>query len=252
MKLPRSPLVLVAFGLATFVSAGSAAETGFKSLFNGKDLTGWDGLKEFWSVRDGAITGQTTAEKPLKSNTFLIWQGGDVKNFELRVSFKLTAQNDNGFGNSGIQYRSKIVDAAGFVVAGYQADIDLSGRYLGMLYEEKGRGILMQPGQKVRVGPPAAGEKADKKGKQKAKVDTLGTETTAEAIAAAYKKGDWNEFVVIANGNNLRHYLNGKLTADVTDEDEANAAKSGVLALQLHQGTPMTIEFKNIRIKTLP
>lgn len=248
MKIHRSRFTLLpaAFAALTALAVhGQAAEAGFKSIFNGKNLSGWEGNTAFWSVRDGAITGQTTAANPLKSNTFLIWKGGDVKNFELRLSFRLTGQNDKEFANSGVQYRSRIVDAAAFVVGGYQADMDLTGKYLGMLYEEKGRGILMGPGEKVRVGPIPAGQK-------KAAVEKLSTVTSTAALAAAYRKGGWNDFVVIAEGNHLRHYLNGVLTADVTDLDEAKGAKAGVLALQLHQGQPMTVEFKDVRLKSLP
>ena len=243
----RSRSLLCLFVLATALRAADPA--GFTSLFNGKDLTGWEGLTEFWSVRDGAITGQTTVANPLKTNTFLVWKGGDVKNFELRASFRLTGQNEKGFGNSGIQYRSRIVDAAGFVLAGYQADMDLAGKYTGMLYEEKGRGILMGPGEKIRIGATATDETTKKK---KTAVEKLPGATPPAEILAAYKVGGWNEFIIIAEGNHLRHYLNGKLTADVTDTDSTLGAQSGVLALQLHVGTPMTIEFKNLYLKTLP
>ncbi len=246
MKLPR--LLFLSLGLAVAYSA-PAAESGFKKIFNGKDLAGWDGNKEFWSVRDGAITGQTTAEKVLKTNTFLVYTAGQPANFELRASFRLVADNDKNQANSGVQYRSKLMDPAAFVVGGYQADIDSTGRYAGMLYEEKGRGILMSPGQKIRVGPAAEVENGKK---QKAKVEVVATATKPEDILAAYKLGEWNEIVIIANGNHLQHFLNGKLTADVTDEDSEKGSKSGVLALQLHQGPPMTIQFKNIRLKTLP
>ncbi len=248
MNLPR--LILVALGLSAATLSTLAADSGFKSLFNGKDLTGWDGLPEFWSVRDGAITGQTTAEKPAKTNTFLIYQTSQPANFELRVQFKLTGQNDKGFGNSGIQYRSKVVDAAGFVVAGYQADIDLSGKYAGMLYEEKGRGILMGPGEKIKIGETTT-DPANAK-KKKTAVEKLPGATPPADILAAYKIGEWNELRIVANGNHLQHFLNGKLTADVTDTDATLAPKSGVLALQLHQGQPMTIQFKDVQLKTLP
>ena len=160
--------------------------------------------------------------------------------------FRLTSQNDTGFGNSGVQYRSKVIDRAAFVVGGYQADLDTTGKYAGMLYEEKGRGILMGPGEKIRI-TPASGE-----GKKKATVEKLGTPTAAADILAVYKLGEWNELTIIAKGNHVQHFLNGKLTADVTDDDPALAPKSGTLALQLHQGAPMTIQFKNIRLKTLP
>jgi hypothetical protein len=231
-----------------------AADSGFKSIFNGKDLTGWEGLPGYWSVRDGALTGQTTAEKPLKSNTFLIYKGGEPANFELRVQFKLTSQNPDGFGNSGIQYRSKIVDAAGFVVGGYQADLDTTGKYAGMLYEEKGRGILMGPGEKIKIGATTMVDDAKKKGasRPKTEVEKLPGATPPAEILAAYKLGEWNEMTIIANGNHLQHFINGKLTADVTDASATHAAKSGVLAFQIHVGKPMTVQFKDVRLKTLP
>ena len=248
MNLRLNRLVLIAIALLSS-SAFAAAPSGFKEIFNGQDLTGWEGLNNFWSVKNGTITGQTTAENPTKGNTFLVYKSGEPANFELRAMFRLTGQNTAGFGNSGIQYRSKVVDAAGFVVAGYQADMDLSGKYTGMLYEEKGRGILMGPGEKIRVGATAVDDTTKKK---KTSVEKLPGATPAVEILAAYKIGAWNEFVIVAEGNHLRHYLNGKLTADVTDTDPTLGAASGILALQLHAGQPMTIEFKNLYLKTLP
>ncbi|MCX6942632.1 MAG: DUF1080 domain-containing protein [Verrucomicrobia bacterium] len=123
--------------LAALSSAHAAAPAGFKEIFDGKTLAGWKGL-DFWSVKNGAIVGQTTAEKPTKGNTFLVYQNAEPANFELRLSFRLTGQNEKSWGNSGVQYRSKVVDAAAFVIAGYQADLDSPFNYTGMLYEEKG------------------------------------------------------------------------------------------------------------------
>lgn len=248
-------LLLTSAAFATCAAASSAADTGFKPIFDGKTLAGWDGNKEFWSVRDGAITGQTTPEKVLKANTFIVWKGGTPANFELRAQFRITGQNEKNQANSGVQYRSKLLDPATFVVGGYQADIDSPFRYTGMLYEEKGRGILMTTGQKIRVSPPDAGatvESKKGKAKAKAKVEVLGTATKAEDIQAAYKLGDWNEIRIVARGTHLQHYINGKLTADVVDTDPATGASSGIIALQLHQGPPMTIQFKNVQLKTLP
>ena len=126
------------------------AEKGFLRIFNGKDLTGWDGNPKLWSVKDGAITGQTTAENPAKDNTFLIWTNGTVADFELRCSFKLTPGDDKGFANSGIQYRSKVLDPANWVVGGYQADMEAGPTYTGILYEERmTRGIMAARGEKV-------------------------------------------------------------------------------------------------------
>ena len=231
-----------------------AADSGFKSIFNGKDLSGWDGQKEFWSVRDGALTGQTTAEKVLKANTFLVWKDGTPANFELRLQFKLTAQNPENRANSGVQYRSKVLDAATFVVGGYQADIDSPFRYTGMLYEEKGRGILMVTGEKIRIGATTMVDDAKKKGGKRPStaVEKLPGATPNAEIAAAYKLGEWNEIRIIAQGNHLQHFINGKLTADVIDTDAEKGSKSGVIALQLHQGPPMTVQFKNVQLKTLP
>jgi hypothetical protein len=228
------------------VMAGSVAtaesEDGFKSISNGKDLAGWDGNPKLWSVKDGAIIGQTTPENPIKGNTFLIWTNGTTADFELRCSFKITSQNEKGFANSGIQYRSKVVDTAGWVVGGYQADFEAGKTYSGILYEEKGRGILAQRGQKTVI----------KDDGEKHKVEVTGSVgKSSEEIQAGIKSGDWNDYVIIAKGNHVQHFINGMLTVDVTDENSAKAPKSGVLALQLHAGGAMTVEFKNLRMKKL-
>ena len=244
MKQPRVRFLISALTVAAFAAVSHGADPDFKPLFNGKDLAGWDGMPGFWSVRDDAITGQTTAEKTLKANTFLVWKDGELKNFELRLSFRLLADNTQARANSGIQYRSKIIDPATWVVGGYQADLDFTRPYLGMLYEEKGRGILMKAGERIRV--LAAGADG------KPKIEVAGSPTDPTELVANYHKGDWNEMTIIARENHVQHFVNGKLTAEVTDLDEAKAAKSGVLAFQLHTGPPMTIQFKNIRLKTLP
>ncbi|MGH8016690.1 MAG: 3-keto-disaccharide hydrolase [Opitutaceae bacterium] len=217
-----------------------AAEPGFIKLDNGRDLAGWSGDPRYWSVQDGAITGKSTAGNPVEANTFLIWQGGKPAGFELRAQFRLTTEQ----GNSGIQYRSRVLDGDRWVVGGYQADMDAANRYTGMLYEEKGRGIVVRPGERIRIGP------LDDAGKPT--LSAAGPAGDAAAIKAAIHTGDWNEIVIIAEGNHLRHYVNGRLTAEAFDDDETKAAKSGVLALQLHTGPPMTIQFKDIRLKRLP
>src|SRR5882672_5884109 len=137
-------LAFLALGPGTY-----AAEPGFTSLFNGKDLSGWTGRPQHWSVQDGAITGRTTKEHPAEGNNFLIWTNGAVGDFELRLSYKIVPNNTVGFANSGIQYRSK--DFGNFVVGGYQADFEAGKTYSGILYEEKMDGILAQRGQKTVV-----------------------------------------------------------------------------------------------------
>ena len=208
--------------LAALCASVSAED---KNLFNGKDLTGWKGL-DFWSVKDGAITGQTTKEHPTKGNTFLVWDG-EVADFELTFQYKivdLDGKSDK-FGNSGVQYRSKVVDEKGFVVAGYQADFECGKTYSGILYEEKGRGILAKRGEKVVIH-----------------------EGKDDEIQAKIKPADWNEYRIVAKGGHLQHFINGVQTIDVTDET-AVGAKKGVLALQLHAGTPMTVQFKDLVLK---
>ena len=214
-------------------------EQGFQSIFNGIDLTGWDGNRTLWFVKDGAITGQTTPENPAKVNTFLVWTNGTVADFELRCAFKLVPNNPQGFANSGIQYRSKILDPANWVVGGYQADMEAGPNYTGILYEERmPRQIMAQRGEKV------VWDKDCKK-------QVVGSVGTAADIEACLKKGGWNDYVVIAKGNHLQQFINGKPTVDVTDECEAMRATNGVLALQLHVGQPFTVQFKNLRLKKL-
>jgi hypothetical protein len=211
----------------------------FKALFNGKDLTGWDGNPKLWSVQDGAITGQSTPENPVKVNTFLIWTNGTVGDFELRCSFKLVPNNTQTFANSGIQYRSKVLDPANWAVGGYQADMEAGPNYTGILYEERmSRGIMANRGEKVVWT-------------EDGKKQVTGSVGTSADIQAGIKKEDWNEYVIIAKGNHLQHFVNGKPTVDVTDNCESKRAMSGVVALQLHVGQPMTAQFKNIRLKTL-
>lgn len=245
---PRRTFVALALAATAFLAPGHAADSGFKSIFNGKDLTEWEGLPQFWSVQDGALTGQTKNQADLKTNTFLVWKGGQPANFELRLKFKLTPNNDRNQANSGVQFRSKVLDATTFSVGGYQADIDSTGKYAGMLYEERGRGIVMGPGEKIRI----TGLTKDAKGKQKATVDKLGAPSAPADILAVYKLGEWNELRIVANGNHVQQFLNGKLTADVVDADATLAPKSGVIALQLHTGPPMTVQFKDLQLKTLP
>jgi len=224
--------------LVALVLSVTFAHAAEKSMFNGKDLTGWKGQPEFWSVKDGAITGQTTTAVPAKENTFLIWQDGEPGDFELTCKFKLTDADGkaNGFGNSGIQYRSKVVKPEYSVVAGYQADMECGKTYCGILYEEKGRGILAQRGQKVVI-------------KEGNKIEVTGSVGNSEAIQAAIKLADWNDYKIIAKGGHLQQFINGMQTVDVTDESSVGA-KKGVIALQLHAGAPMTVQFKDLVLKT--
>jgi Domain of Unknown Function (DUF1080) len=222
--------------LSTFARSSES-----QTLLNGKDLSGWEGNPELWSVKDGVITGTTTPEKPAATNTFLIWKGGEVSDFKLTLKYKMTPGDDKGFVNSGIQFRSRIVDAANWVVAGYQADFEYGSTYSGILYEEKGRGILAQRGQKVKISQ--GGEPS------KPTLEVTGETGKGEDIQAAIKKDDWNEYTIIAKGKHIRHMINGKTTIEVED-NTAEGAKQGLLALQLHAGPPMQVQFKDIVLIT--
>jgi len=229
--------------LIALLTLGSLAFAGEKQLFNGKDLTGWHGQLEFWSVQDGAITGHTTAEHMVAENTFLIWDG-EAGDFELTFKYKLTDMDGKSdkFGNSGVQYRSTVVKPEYSVVAGYQADMECGKTYSGILYEEKGRGILAKRGEKVVV------KQSDNP--KKPTLEKTGTLGTSEEIQAAIHPGEWNDYKIVAKGNHLQHFINGKQTIDVTDET-AEGAKKGVIALQLHKGpTGMTVQFKDMVLTT--
>jgi len=238
MQRPLLPVVVGAFLLNLAAVAAPPPEAGsYERLFNGVDLAGWDGNPELWSVRDGAITGVTKADPKLTHNTFLVYTRGDYADFELRLSYRIVQ------GNSGIQYRSQVSGQGDFgpIVGGYQADFEAGKSYSGILYEERGRGILAQRGQKTVV--------RERDGKTA--VDVVGSLGDSEAIQAAIRAEDWNDYVIIARGNHLQHFINGLQTVDVLDEQSAQAARTGKLALQIHVGPPMTVQFRDIRIKRL-
>jgi hypothetical protein len=232
MRNPRSTFASTILTLlfAAISASGLAADDGFVDLFDGKSLDGWDGDPKLWSVADGVITGQTSNEDPIPQNTFLVYRGGKPTDFELRLKFRMFG------GNSGVQFRSVEVDK--WVISGYQGDFDASGRYTGILYEEKGRGILARRGFKTVIG-----EDGSKK--------TVGTTTDEKTILESYKKEDWNEFVVIAQGNTIVEKLNGLVTVEVVDNQADKRRMKGLIALQLHRGPAMKIQFKDIRFKDL-
>ena len=227
--------------LLTLALFTTLAYAGDKQLFNGTDLTGWEGDSKFWSVQDGAITGASSPENPVPHNTFIIWKGGEAADFTLTLKYKMTPGDDKKYTNSGIQYRSKVIDPEKFIVGGYQADFEYGEKWSGILYEEKGRGILAKRGEQVVI------KQGDKPGKPK--IEVTGKTGDAKEIQAAINKDDWNDYKIVAKGNHVQHYINGKLTVDVTDET-AEAPKSGVIALQMHQGPPMKVQFKDIVLTT--
>jgi hypothetical protein len=210
--------------------SATAEEAGFVPLFDGSTLTGWEGRPEFWRVEDGAIVGETTADNPTKGNTFLIWRQGLVDDFELVFRYRIAGHN------SGLQYRSQ--DMGDFVVGGYQADFEVGPKYTGINYEERGRGILAERGQRVTIADDGTKRPGAPIG-------------SGEDLQKFVKSGDWNEMRVVARGNRLQHFVNGQLMSEVIDEQPDKRRLEGVLALQLHAGPPMKIEVKDIRLERL-
>lgn len=233
--------------LALFVSYSLAADVpqpappepaDMTCIFNGTDLTGWDGDPRLWSVKDGALRGQTTAENAAQGNTFIIWKDGVLKDFELRLTFRCSTAN-----NSGIQYRSRHITEGSprnnWVVRGYQHEIRNSSELpsvSGFIYDEGGK-----RGRMCLVGEQAVwGEDGQKQ--------VTGTLIDQEGYKALFKVDDWNDVVIIAQGPRIRHYLNHRLILECTD-NHPDARREGIFALQLHAGAPMWAEYKNIRLK---
>ncbi len=237
MKTAIRPMVLFFSCLLFFEAATlpAAEEEGFKPIFDGKSLENvWDGNPKFWRVEDGAIVGQTTPENPTQGNTFLIWRAGEVDDFELALEYRITG------GNSGIQFRSWEDEKAWgkWVIGGYQGDFEAGDNFSGIIYGERYRGILAQRGQKTAIG-------IDHKPK------VTGTVGDSKELQAKIKKEDWNEYRILAKGHSIVIKINGNVTAEALDEDAEMRRRAGLLALQLHAGPPMKVEFRNVRLKRL-
>ena len=227
-------LLVLPLGLLPGVGFGADDEEGFGPIFDGATLDGWDGNPKFWSVEDGAITGQTTEDNPTKGNTFIIWRGGKPADFELKVEYRLYNHN------SGIQFRSweEPEKWGRWVVGGYQADLADNVKYDGMLYGERYRGFLAQRGEATVIGDD-----------HKAKV--VGKVGDPETLLSYIKRDGWNAYHIIAKGNRLSHSINGHQMVECTDNDTKLRRREGIIALQLHAGDPMKVQFRNIRLKIL-
>jgi hypothetical protein len=212
-------------------------EPGFKPIFDGKSLAGWDGDPKYWRVENGAMVGEITPETIIKSNTFIIWQGGAPADFELKAEYRITSA-----GNSGINYRSVVVPdtvtpANKFAMRGYQFDIDGGNRYTGQNYEEKGRLFHALRGQVTHI---VGGQKP-------VLLSSLGD----TAALAEFITKDWNSIHLIIRGNTLIHMLNGHVMCVVIDDDAPNRTMKGQIGVQVHVGPPMKVEYRNFRLKEL-
>jgi len=213
---------------------------GFVPIFDGKTLTGWDGDPRFWRVENGEIVGETTPEKVVTLNNFLIWRGGTVKDFELKVEFRMSGTN------SGIQYRSTELPAVGkWVLKGYQADMDFTEGFVGNGHDERGRSpageghvVLSRRGQMTRIvdGPAYKA------------VATIGDSTLLRGVMNV---NGWNQYHIIARGPVLMQIMNGQLMAVAIDEDSKHAVAEGLLGFQMHVGPPFKIQYRNVMLRKL-
>jgi Domain of Unknown Function (DUF1080) len=217
-------LVLI---VACSLSGATYAEDAFVSLLNGKDLANWDGDPNLWSVKDGIVIGTCSGPDAMANNSFLIWRGGAVKDFELRATVRVVGDN-----NSGIQYRSReMPDVAPWVISGYQCDIHPAIEHTGMTYEEKGRGIFGLNGNNVMLDPDGA----------------LWLLSQHEPLKVDVSQ--WNEYTIVARGNHLIHKINGDVTSELIDHDQKGRALEGLLAIQLHSGNANSVQIKQLSIK---
>jgi hypothetical protein len=206
--------------------------TGFVQIFDGASLKGWEGDLKFWRVEGGAIVGESTPSNRVEQNSFLIWRGGTVGDFELKLEVRINGTN------SGIQYRSReLPDAGPFVLQGYQADIDFVNQFTGNIHDERGpRFFLSQRGNVVR-GVTGGVKKL------------VGTIDQTEALRGVVNINGWNQYHVIARGSTLLHLVNGRLMAVFLDDDATNRLMEGVIGLQMHTGDPFKVEYRNIWLK---
>lgn len=247
MKLPRLLPVFAAVAAAALAGAivgvtqdpdsevqqDAVPSDAFVDLFDGESLTGWDGDPALWRVEDGAITGERTAEMELEHNSFLTWADGELDDFELVLEYRIFS------GNSGVQIRSAPIEGRPWGVGGYQADLDAANQWTGALYEEAGRGMLAPRGETATVAPGGAPE-------------TTGATGDPDALAAGLKDGDWNTYRIVAQGHRILTEINGERFAEIVDEDPDGRRRAGLLALQLHRGEPMKVQFRNLRLRRLP
>ncbi len=245
--------------LAVFLTALSVTscvsqkkdERGFVKIFDGKTLNGWKGDPTYWRVEDGTLTGEITPSTLLKTNSFLIWQGGEPGDFELKGEFKITEA-----GNSGINYRSDQLTDIPYALRGYQADIDGKRTYTGQNYEERKRATLAYRGEKSVIRSQSSDMtneqfNASKKGNNWIARDVTGSLGTSDSLKTLIKSEDWNAFHIIAKGNHLQHYVNGILMSDVIDNDATNGMEKGLLGVQVHVGPPMKVQYRDLRIKEM-
>ncbi|HUT87975.1 MAG TPA: DUF1080 domain-containing protein [Thermoguttaceae bacterium] len=226
----RRPLAIAA--AIVFLALGSIAqaadEKGFKSMFNGKDLAGWEGKPGGWWVEDGAITSESTKENPCVKHHYLYWTGGEPADFTLRLKYKLVG------GNSGLQFRSQ--RRPNFDTWGYQADMEAGPQWTGCLFQHTRGGVVMR-GKRAVISEDGKRQEEEF--------------APAAELQKVVKPNDWNDYEIVAKGSKIVLRINGELMCEVDDRDAKLACRKGIIAMQMHPGPPMKVQFKDLRIKIL-
>ena len=214
-------------------------------------MDGLEGDAKYWRVENGVLVGEVTPETILKNNSFIIYKLEKPENFELKLEYRIS-----DFGNSGINYRSEILDANLYALRGYQADIDGQNKYTGQNYEEKKRTTLAYRGEQVVINPMPSTVKSNNLRSNINKNcwqtrEVLASLKTPEFLVSQVKNNDWNDVHLIVKGNQMQHFINGILFSEVTDLDTINSIFKGYIGVQVHVGPPMKVEYKNIKLKHL-
>jgi len=203
----------------------------FITIFDGKTFNGWKADTSVWHIENGCFVGEVTPSKQIKTNSFLIYTSSQAGDFEFKAQFKISKG-----GNSGVNYRSEELAGIPYALKGYQADIDGENVYTGQNYEERGRGFLAMRGQNITIN----------NSKDAFIIKSI---ANSDSLKSKIKVDDWNEIHLIVKGNNMKHYINGILMSETTDNDSSNSKLSGLIGLQVHVSKEMRVAYKNIQLK---
>ena len=230
--------IIVTLGITLSLSCESASSNKplpnsavFITIFDGKTFNGWKADTSIWHIENGCFVGEVTPMKQIQTNSFLIYTKSQAGDFEFKAKFKIS----NG-GNSGVNYRSEEIANIPYALKGYQADIDGENVYTGQNYEERGRGFLAMRGQNAVINNST----------DPFIIKSIGN---SDSLKSKIIVDDWNEIHLIVKGNNMKHYINGILMSETTDNDSSNSKLSGLIGLQVHVSKQMKVAYKNIQIK---
>lgn len=230
--LPLLTIVMVIFGSCNKTEPNAQPNDAFREILTENTQAEWIGDSDHWRFEDGVLIGETTPENIIIEHSFFIWNKEITEDFELKLEYRISSR-----GNSGINYRSEVVEAKEFVMRGYQADIDGANEYTGQLYEDKGRAFLTRRGQVARID-------------SKDQVHKIGSLGSADDLLSQIKNDGWNSYKIIAKGNTLIHVINERVMS-ITIDHGSKMKESGLLGFQLHLGPPMKVEYRNILFRKL-